>query len=198
MPDVSNQVTGLLEAVRTGRKDAAAELMQLVYDELRAMASRKMANMPPGDTLQPTALVHEAYLRLFRHGDAPWPDRAHFFRAAASAMRDVVVDEARRHLRLKRGGDRKRVILNEAVASFDADPADLLALDECLQELSCRDQISADVVKLRHFAGLTIEETARAMDISPSTVDRHWRFARAWLSSQLDSVTPAEEREHRQ
>jgi RNA polymerase sigma factor (TIGR02999 family) len=187
----------LLEAVRAGREDAADELMELVYEELRRLARGKMAGVPPGDTLQPTALVHEAYLRLFRKDNVGWPDRGHFFKAAARAMRDIVVDEARKHLRLKRGGDRRRLTLEEAITSVEAQPEDLVALNECLEQLAARDRISGEVVMLRYFAGLTIEETARALDISPSTVDRHWRFARAWLSSRIHGGSAGSEGEAR-
>jgi RNA polymerase sigma factor (TIGR02999 family) len=181
----AEQVTQLLDAIRSGRIGAAGELMQLVQGELRAIAGRQMANVPPGDTLQATALVNEAYLRLFAGDDLPWQDRAHFFFAAARAMRDIVVEEARKEASLKRGGGRKRITLDEAIAAGKSVDEDLLALDEALLRLEAKDQTSTNVVMLRYFAGLTIEQTARAMGISAPTVKRHWQYARAWLRSQI-------------
>ncbi|MHC4303138.1 MAG: sigma-70 family RNA polymerase sigma factor [Planctomycetota bacterium] len=191
MGDTSPQpVTQLLDAVRAGQPEAAAALLERVYGELRKIAHRQMAHMPPGDTLQPTALVHEAYLRLFGKGELSWEDRAHFFKAAARAMRDVLVEEARKHASLKRGGGRKRVPLEMTIASPDTCALELVALDEALTKLEECDRTTAEVVMLRHFAGLTVPETARALGISRATADRHWRFARAWLRHRLEDDAP--------
>jgi RNA polymerase sigma factor (TIGR02999 family) len=188
----AQQVTQLLAASRDGGEDAAARLLELVYDELRSIASRQMVGVPPGDTLQPTALVHEAYLRLFGNGRIPWEDRAHFFYSAARAMRDIVIEQARKHASAKRGGGRQRVSLEEAIVSTREQATDLLALDEALQQLEATDATTSQVVMLRYFAGLTVPETAQAMGISPATVDRHWRYARAWLRRRVQGRTPGD------
>jgi RNA polymerase sigma factor (TIGR02999 family) len=186
MPDTpAHQVTQLLDALRGGQENAAGQLIELVYGELRAIAGRQMSRLPPGDTLQATALVHEAYLRLFAGDHEQWPDRAHFFFAAARAMRDILVEEARKDATRKRGGGRKRITLSEAIAASEPADEDLLALDEALRRLEVSDKTSADVVMLRHFGGLTIEETAQAMGISTASVKRYWQYARAWLQSQI-------------
>ena len=186
MPESSaNHVTNLLSAARAGRQEAAAELLELVYAQLRAVAGYQMAAVPPGDTLQPTALVHEAYLKLFKNGEVPWVDRRHFFHAAARAMRDIVIDQARRHVSVKRGGRRQRIPLDEAVVVAKHDAHDLVAMDEALDILQKINPTGAQVAMLRFFAGLTVEETAQAMEMSPATVDRHWRHARAWLRQRI-------------
>ncbi len=177
----SNQVTVLLEAIRRGESPAAAELLPLVYDELRRLAEREMAKERRGHTLQPTALVHEAYLRLVGGAEVRWEGRVHFFRAAAQAMRRILVDSARRRATLKHGGA-ARVPLSEASAVADEPrPAELLALDESLDRLEQRDPRKADVVKLRYFAGLSIEDTGAALGVTPRTVTRDWTAAKAWL-----------------
>ena len=193
MPDAqAEQVSQLIDAVRGGRHSAAGKLMELVYGELRAIAQRQMARVPAGDTLQATALVHEAYLRLA--GDQlQWQDRAHFFFAAARAMRDILIEEARKDASLKRGGGWKRITLDEAIVSAEPVDEDLLALDQALQALEAADKTSADVVMLRYFSGLTIEETAQAIGISAPTVKRHWQYARAWLRSQVRGDAVAED-----
>jgi RNA polymerase sigma factor (TIGR02999 family) len=185
--DAPGQVTQVLEAARSGQEGAAARLMELVYEELRRLARQQMANVPPGDTLQPTALVHEAYLRLVgRELQASWESRAHFFNAAARAMRDIIVEQARKHARLKRGGDRKRVVLDEErLISPQTRGEDLLALDAALRELDETDPTSARIAMLRYFAGLTVEDTARAMEMSPATIKRRWRYAMAWLDRRI-------------
>jgi RNA polymerase sigma factor (TIGR02999 family) len=183
--DSAEHVTQLLADARAGHAQAADELMQLIYGKLRGMAGRLMADVPPTATLEPTGLVHEAYVRLFGKNEPPWRDRGHFFTAAARAMRDVLVEQARKHASLKRGGGRKRVPFDETIAAPMTHPAELLCLEEFLQQLEEHDRTSAEVVMLRHFAGLTVQETAQAMDISRATVDRHWRFARAWLGSRI-------------
>ncbi len=165
----------------------AQDVMALVYVELRRLAEHQMAHVPAGDTLQPTALVHEAYLRLQKKGESPWESRAHFFNAAARAMRDILVEQARKHARIKRGGGRRRVVLDEAEISVEHRADDLIALDEALNGLEREDPQSAEVVMLRYFAGLTVPEAAEALSTSPSSVDRRWRFARAWLRRQIEA-----------
>ncbi len=179
------EVTRILEAVATGEARAAEQLLDLVYDELRRLAGARMAGESPGQTLQPTALVHEAYLRLFRGKTPKFENRAHFFTAAAEAMRRVLVDRARERRRLKRGGDRLRVTLDTGMARYDATPEELLDIDEALRSLEAHDAGMANVVKLRYFAGLTLEETAETLGSSRSTVARSWRAARAWLQREL-------------
>jgi RNA polymerase sigma factor (TIGR02999 family) len=188
-------VTQLLAAARAGGEDAAAQLLDLVYAELHSIAGRHMAGVPAGDTLQPTALVHEAYLRLFGGGEVPWEDRAHFFFSAGRVMRDIVIEQARRHASAKRGGGRLRVDLDDAIVSTREQATDLMALDEALRQLEATDATSAQVVMLRYFAGLTVPETARAMGISPATVDRNWRYARAWLRGRLHGDAAGAERD---
>ena len=186
------QVTQVLSAVRGGEQGAVPRLMELVYEELRRLARHQMAEVPPGDTLQPTALVHEAYLRLLgRETEAGWESRAHFFNAAARAMRDIIVEQARKHARLKRGGDRRRVALeSDRLISPETNSEDLLALDEALRELEENDATSARIAMLRYFAGLTLEDTARAMEMSPATLKRRWRYATAWLDRRIHGEQP--------
>ncbi len=181
----AHQVTQLLASARQGDAGAINKLLEVVYGQLQAIANHQMEVVPPGGTLQPTALVHEAYLRLFGDGEVQWEDRRHFFYAAARAMRDIVIEQARRHATAKRGGGRKRVDLEEAIVSTKEQADELLALDEAIEHLEAIDARSAEVTMLRYFAGLTVPETAKAMEISPSTVDRHWRYARAWLRSRV-------------
>jgi RNA polymerase sigma factor (TIGR02999 family) len=192
-------VTQVLDAARGGDQEAAARLMELVYEELRRLAHVEMANVPPGDTLQPTALVHEAYLRLLgREPETGWESRGHFFHAAARAMRDIIVEQAPKHARLKRGGGRKRVPLDDsALICPETSSADLLALDEALGQLEEADPTSARVANLRYFAGLTVEDTAKAMSISTRTVKRRWQYALAWLDRCMfgnDPLDTADER----
>jgi RNA polymerase sigma factor (TIGR02999 family) len=179
-----NEITRILAAIGAGDPDAAGRLLPLVYEELRALAARKLAGEAPGQTLQPTALVHEAYLRLLGPGEPPaYRDRGHFFAAAATAMRRILVDQARRKRAAKRGGGWGRQEL-EGVAAPEPDE-DLLALEEVLQKLAARDPQKARLVELRYFAGLTGEQAAEVLGISPTTADRHWKFARAWLRAEL-------------
>ena len=185
-----NDVTRILAAIEQGDPHAAAQLLPLVYDELRKLAAQKLAQEKPGQTLQATALVHEAYMRLVASGDASaprgqhWNTRGHFFAAAAEAMRRIVIDNARRKRRPKHGGDRKRVELDEALSL--AEPRDdLLALDEALTRLAAEEPVKAELVKLRYFAGLTIPQAAEALGISSTTADRYWSYARAWLHVEL-------------
>jgi RNA polymerase sigma factor (TIGR02999 family) len=172
-----------------GDRQAAAQLLPLVYDELRKLAAQRLAQEKPGQTLQATALVHEAYLRLV-DVDKPqqWNGRGHFFGAAAEAMRRILVENARRKQRIKHGGLHERVELDnlQVTATDDMEPAvDLLALDEALTRLAELDATKAELVKLRFFAGLTLEQAAGVLDLSPATADRYWAFARAWLFREL-------------
>jgi RNA polymerase sigma factor (TIGR02999 family) len=179
-------VTHILSAIEQGDPHAAEQLLPLVYDELRQLAAARMAEERADHTLQPTALVHEAYLRLVE-GAAPnatWDSRGHFFAAAAEAMRRILVDQARRKRRPKHGGDRQRVNLDEAVAITNS-PEDLLALDEALAKLACEEPRKAELVKLRFFAGLTIPEAAKTLGISTATAERYWGYARVWLYAEL-------------
>ena len=186
-------VTLLLDAIRSGRSDAASELLPLVYAELRRLAGSRMAHLAPGQTLQPTALVHEAYAELVGSQDPGWNGRAHFFGAAAQAMREILVDHARSKARLKRGGDRKRQSLDEQGTpdpQFELPCEDILALDEALEKLKVEHPRKAEVVMLRFFAGLTIEQTAEVLDVTSRTIDFDWRFAKAWLFKELSGGQP--------
>jgi RNA polymerase sigma factor (TIGR02999 family) len=179
-------VTRLLDRARGGDGRATAELLPLVYQELRALAARKMRQERCDQTLQATALVHEAYIRLVGQADAPaWDGRWHFFAAAAEAMRRILVDRARSRRRLKRGGGAQRRSLETIELAADAPSPDLLALDEALRELEQQHPDKAQLVKLRYFAGLTMDEAARALGVSPRTAERAWSYARAWLYARL-------------
>jgi RNA polymerase sigma factor (TIGR02999 family) len=179
-------VTRLLDAAAAGDPRAAAELLPLVYDELRKLAAARMAEEKPGQTLQPTALVHEAYLRLVgTHPEQPWNGRGHFFAAAAEAMRRILVNRARDKGREKRGGRWERVDLDRVLFAEQASEEDLVAIDDALQELARRNGPCAELVKLRFFTGLTLDEAAAAMGIARRTANRYWAFARAWLYDAL-------------
>jgi RNA polymerase sigma factor (TIGR02999 family) len=184
-------ITKLLNAAGDGDEDAAAELLPLIYGELHRIAQARMATLRPGTTLQPTALVHEAYLRLLGNDKPAWNSRGHFFGAAARAMRQILVDQARRKASQKRGGGRKRLDLDDVEPAIAAPSIDILALDEALQRLERDDPRKAQIVMLRYFAGLTAQETAAALDISVPTVEREWRFTRTLLHMRL-----AEDRVH--
>jgi RNA polymerase sigma factor (TIGR02999 family) len=180
-------VTRLLEAAAAGEPHAAAELLPLVYDELRQLAAARMAAERSGHTLDATALVHEAYLKL-APGDATgvkWDGRAHFFAAAAESMRRILIDQARRKAADKHGGRRARRDLDHVEVAAPAPDADLLAVDEALARFEQIDPAKAALVKLRYFAGMTIPQAADALGIAPSTADRHWAYARAWLHAEL-------------
>jgi RNA polymerase sigma factor (TIGR02999 family) len=180
------EVPFLLQAAESGDPEAAAQLLPLVYDELRRLAAHRLAHEAPGHTLQPTALVHEAYLRLV--GESPdkhWHGRGHFFAAAAEAMRRILVENARSKHRLKRGGDRARLPLDKAALLAPEPREDLLALDEALTELAATDRAAADLVQLRYFGGLPIPDAAQVLGVSPRTAKRLWTFARAWLLEKL-------------
>jgi RNA polymerase sigma factor (TIGR02999 family) len=179
------RVTALLNDASAGDPRASADLLPLVYDELRALAGRRMRRERPDQTLQATALVHEAYLRLTGAGPPAWQNRWHFFAAAAESMRRILVETARRRSRLKRGGHARRVDLDSAALTVDQPPDELLALDEALNHLAAEHPEKARLVSLRYFGGLTHEESARALGVSVSTADRHWAFARAWLYRRM-------------
>jgi RNA polymerase sigma factor (TIGR02999 family) len=178
-------LTALLDAAGQGDSSAAEQLLPLVYDELRRLAQAYLAKTPPGNTFQATALVHEAYLRLVGKHDPGWQGRRHFFGAAAQAMRNILVDQARRKATHKRGKDRKRLALDEGDLPIQPPSGDILALNEALARLEQADPRKAELVLLHHFAGLTMEEAAEAMGISLSTAEREWRFTRALLHAQL-------------
>jgi RNA polymerase sigma factor (TIGR02999 family) len=180
---VMSDITHLLDAARAGDRQAAAELLPLVYDELRKLAAARMAAEKPGHTLDATGLVHEAYLRLV--GDQHFDGRGHFFAAAAEAMRRVLVNHARDRTRLKRGGGRNRVDLDQLTGAGVAADDDLLELDGALDRLANEFPVAAELVKLRFFAGMTLGDAADAMGIPRRTADRHWAFARAWLAAAL-------------
>ncbi len=185
-------ITQVLNAIEQGDPHAAEQLLPLVYEELRRLAAQKLAGEKPGQTLQATALVHEAYLRLVGNGEEPqWNSRGHFFAAAAQAMRNILVDNARRKGRTKHGGGRHRVALDEALPAPPDDADGLLALDEALSRLAAEDPEAARIVHLRYFAGLSVEEAAQALGISRAHAYRQWTFARAWLLQALSGGEPA-------
>jgi RNA polymerase sigma factor (TIGR02999 family) len=188
-----SDVTRVLQEIERGDPQAAERLLPLVYDELRRLAARKMAQEAPGHTLQPTALVHEAYVRLVGDGrQRPWDGRGHFFAAAAESMRRILIENARRRKSGKRGGGRARQELREDALADEALAPDahdeLLALDEALARLAAVEPEIVQLVKLRYFAGLTIEQAAAALGISPRTAKRHWAYARAWLRREMDDA----------
>lgn len=163
----------------------AADLLPAVYEELRRLAGHMMAHRAPGQTLQATALVHEAFLRLSRAEPLPWQSSAHFYAAAAEAMRRILIDQARRKGSLRRGGGQERLNLDDVQLAFDTPDDHLLAMDEALTKLAVEDPVKADLVKLRFFAGLTVAEAGKQLGISERSVKRHWAFARAWLYEEL-------------
>ena len=180
-----NDVTRILSAIEQGDPRAAEELLPLVYDELRRLAAQKMAREKPGQTLDATALVHEAFVRLVGGESQPsYRDRRHFFATAATAMRRILIDNARRKRAEKHGGRLERIPL-ESLAAADAPDDEILALNEALEKLAANDPIKAQLVELRYFAGLTSDQAAEVLGISPSTADRHWTYARAWLQAEL-------------
>jgi RNA polymerase sigma factor (TIGR02999 family) len=186
-----SEVTRLLSAIQQGDPRAAEQLLPLVYDELRKLAAHKLTREAPGQTLQATALVHEAYLRLVASGDASaprepsWDGRRHFFAAAAEAMRRILIDRARDKGRLKRGGSWRRLQLDHIDLPLQEPSGDLLALDEALEKLAQEDELCANLVKLRFFAGLTLDEAASSLGIARRSADRYWAFARSWLYDEL-------------
>jgi len=180
------EVTNLLIELKNGNREAESRLMPLVYHELRRLASRYMRGERPGHTLQATALVHEAYLRLVGHEDVDWQNRAHFFGVAANLMRRILVDHARAKQAKKRGGGDQKVSLDVAVLVRPEAPEQFLALDEALERLAKRDPRQARIVELRYFGGLSEEEAAEILEVSVRTVKRDWSVARAWLYQQLN------------
>jgi RNA polymerase sigma factor (TIGR02999 family) len=182
-------VSVIIDAIQTGDPEAGAQLLPLVYDELRRLAAHRLALEPPGQTLQPTALVHEAYLRLLGDNvDRHWQGRAHFFGAAAQAMRRILVEKARSKSRRKRGGGMVRRELEQAELLTPEPAEDLVALDEALTLLADTDRTAADLVQLRYFGGLTIPEAAEVLGLSTRTAERIWTYARAWLHRQLKAT----------
>ena len=180
------EVTRILSAIEQGDCSAAEQLLPLVYDELRRVAAAKLAHESPGQTLQPTALVHEAYIRLVGNDDRrSWNSRGHFFSAAAEAMRRILIEKARRRQRLRHGGGRRRLTLDNLDVADEKASDELLALDEALARLVLEDQRVAEVVKLRYFAGLTVEQTAAALGVSIRTAKRQWAYAKAWLYEEM-------------
>jgi RNA polymerase sigma factor (TIGR02999 family) len=186
-----NEVTQILSAIEQGDLHAASQLLPLVYDELRKLAAAKLAQEKPGQTLQPTALVHEAYLRLVGVAQTQdWDNRRHFFAAAAEAMRRILVEKARRKQSARRGGDMTRQDLDALEIALPEIPEDVLALDEALNKLAATDKTAAELVHLRFFAGLPLAEAAQHLGVSPRTVDRLWAYARAWLHQELQGTGP--------
>jgi RNA polymerase sigma factor (TIGR02999 family) len=186
MLTVMSDVTPILSAIEQGDPQAASQLLPLVYDELRKLAASRLAQEAPGQTLQATALVHEAYLRLVDDEKARhWNSRGHFFAAAAEAMRRILIEKARRKRRRRHGGGRQRLDLDKLEVMAEGTAEVLLALDEALEQLAGEEPTVAEVVKLRYFAGLTIEQTAAALRLSVRTANRHWAYARAWLYQHL-------------
>jgi RNA polymerase sigma factor (TIGR02999 family) len=186
-----SEVTRILEQIQRGDPQAADQLLPLVYQELRRLAAERLAREKPGQTLQATALVHEAYLRLVESDKAqPWNSRGHFFVAAAEAMRRILVDIARRKRSHKRGGHHRRVGLDTREAQILGPNLDMLALHEALEKLERKDKRKADLVKLRFFAGLTLQEAAQALGIARSTADNDWAYARCWMRLEMEDDNP--------
>lgn len=182
-----SDVTYILAQIESGDPSAAEKLLPMVYEELRKLASARMAQEPPGHTLSATALVHEAYLRLVVPNDSQqWNHRGHFFAAAAEAMRRILVDRARRKLAVRHGGELARVELGPDVAAAPEVQEDLIALDQALNQLAVEYPVQAELVKLRYFAGLTLPQAAEALELSERTAGRHWAFARAWLRRAVE------------
>ena len=187
-----SEVTRILSAIEHGDPHAAEQLLPLVYEELRKLAAQKLAQERPGQTLQATALVHDAYLRLVEVNEVQhWDSRGHFFAAAAEAMRRILIDNARRKRRPKHGGERRRVDLDAAASVAEAPADDLLALDEALTKLAAEEPIKAKLVKLRLFAGLSVPEAAQVLGLATRTAERYWTYARVWLYAELNDPGPA-------
>ena len=182
-----SEVTQILERVEHGDPKAAEELLPLVYEELRRLAAHRMANEAAGQTLQPTALVHEAWLRLVKDGDRTWQNRGHFFAAAAEAMRRILVENARRKSRLKRGGGQIRVDADEIDLAETTPDDKVLLMDEALEELKAQDPEKAQVVVMKFFGGLSNKEVAETLGVTERTVERHWAYAKAWLFRNIKS-----------
>ncbi len=184
-----SEITRILNAIESGNSQAAEQILPLVYDELRRLAAQKMREERPGQTLQATALVHEAYLRLVGADNVQrWDSRGHFFAAAAEAMRRILVENAKRKRRQKHGGDRMRVDLDEGCTMQDSPSDRLLALDDALARLAVEDPKKADLVKLRYFAGMSVVEAAEVLGISRATADRYWTYAKTWLYCEMEDA----------
>ena len=181
-----SDMTRILQSIEQGDPNAAEQLLPLVYGELRKLAAARMAQEAPGQTLQATALVHEAWLKLAGSDRQQWRGRAHFFGAAAEAMRRILIDKARRKASQKRGGDQPPEELHESRVELRAPSAEILAVHDALDALAAEDSMAAEVVKLRYFVGMTIPEIADALGLAPRTADRHWAFARAWLKQAIE------------
>ena len=182
----ASEVTRILSALQNGNAQAAKELLPLVYDELRRLAAFKMAHEAPGQTLQPTALVHEAWLRLGGHENQAWNGRPHFFGAAAEAMRRILIDNARRKRALRHGGGQQRIDVQEIEIAVDVIDDDLLEVNAALERFAAQDKQKAELVKLRYFTGLTIEQAAEILGVSAPTANRWWAYARAWLHKEIE------------
>ena len=182
-----SEVTSILNAIQQGDPRAAEELLPLVYEELRKLAAVRMANEKPGQTLQPTALVHEAWLKIAGDGQQHFANRRHFFKAAAGAMQQILIDIARRKQRLKHGANLIGDELHESRIAMSVPSEELLAVNDALAELAVEDPEAAEVVQMRYFVGMTVPEIAAALNLAPRTVDRHWAFARAWLKRTIRS-----------
>jgi RNA polymerase sigma factor (TIGR02999 family) len=180
-----SEVTRILVAIEQGDVRAVDKLFPLVYQELRQLAAQRFSKELPGQTLQATALVHEAYIRLVGSEERNWSGRGHFFSAAAEAMRRILIENARRKKSIKYGGDRKRIRLDDADLAIEGASDDIIALDEALEKLARKDKMKAELVKLRYFAGLTGEQAAEVLGISHSTADRYWAYARSWLRLEV-------------
>jgi RNA polymerase sigma factor (TIGR02999 family) len=188
-----NEITQVLERIQRGEPSAAEELLPLVYEELRKLAAQRMAKEGPDQTLQPTALVHEAYLRLVDVDQQQrWDGRGHFFAAAAEAMRRILVERARRKKAVKHGGGRRRLDADTVTIAAPEYEDDLVAINDALDRLTALDPAKAELVKLRYFAGLTIEECAEALGISCATAKRHWAYSRVWLFAQVSGAATSE------
>ena len=183
-----SNVTRILVAIEQGDAKAADELLPLVYEELRRLASHKMSQEQPGQTLQATALVHEAYIRLVGSENQQWSGRTHFFAAAAESMRRILIENARRKQRQKHGGGQHRVDLDDAEISIEEPSTNLIALDEALAKLAEEEKTVAELVKLRYFAGLTLSQAAEIIGVSRRTADRYWAYARAWLYQEINKT----------
>ena len=180
--------TEILRAVEQGDPKAAEELLPLVYEELRKLAAFKLAQQPPNQTLQPTALVHDAYIKLLGSGNHSWQDRRHFFAAAAEAMRHILVDRARRKAAVRHGGGLQRLNLDDVVVAAETTDENILLMNEALEKLAAHDPATAELVKLRFFAGLTFPQAAEVLGISERTAKRSWSYARAWLFKEIQSL----------
>jgi len=182
-------VTRVLTAIEQGDAKAADKLLPLVYEELRRIAALKMSREKPGQTLQATALVHEAYIRLVGSEAQNWRSRTHFFLAAAEAMRRILVESARRKRRFKRGGDQQKLDLDDVELAIEEPSEDIVALDEAMEKLALEDATKADLVRLRYFAGLSVQQAAEMLGISSATADRYWSYARAWLFHEIGKTS---------